>query len=239
MAAIPVELASYSWPTKKAAKAAFREVLYDPRYGRKRRVTDPDHVQMLLELLDRHPDSAEKIGPGVEYFFIGEISKDPAVFVSSSAIGIWIRRTDGSDADFSYNTAIDGRSHKHAVDGAMRHAVSDLRLNYREARFASGQPVECYLSGAKIIEQSEGSVIYNKPSWSQLTHKFATSQGGWSKIAVTSGQGAIQVGDRFVDRALEDQWIDFHEKHANLEIATASAASSRPRVDEKSWDPAW
>lgn len=236
MVAIPVELDSFSWATKTMAKSAFRAILHDPSYPLGSPISDPMHDSMLRELLDRHPDFEEKTGSGVDFFYIGKTSQDKAAFVRKDAKGIWIRRTDGSAEDFSYQTAIDGRSVKNDAKDAMRLAVLERRLRYREARFDAGGPVVSYISGLPIADRADARTIYVAPEWAQLTYRFATSEGGWARVEVTSGGGAVQVGGKFVDPAVEQRWLDFHAAHANLELATASEAAQRRRSDETAWN---
>lgn len=237
MPAIPVSFETFSWPTKSAAKAAFRAILNDVRYEIGDPVTDPTQVAMLYEALDRHPDSAEKTGDGVDYFYVGKTSQDKAAFVRKDARGIWIRRVNGSAEDFSYQTAIDGRSAKNDAKDAMRAAVIEHRLRYRDRRFAAGAQVVSFISGEPINEPADAQTIYVAPEWGQLTFRFASDFGGWDKIVVASGGGAVQVGGRIADPAVETAWLEFHAKYARLELATASEAARRTRSPEEAWTP--
>lgn len=235
--AIPVTFDTFSWKSKKAAYAAFREILRNSGYGIGDPISDPVHEAMLFEALDRHPDSADKTGSGVDYFYVGKTSQDKAAFVSDDALGIWIHRTDGSDEDFSYKTAIDGRSAKNDAKDAMRQAVLDTRLRNRDDAYAAGAPVLSAISGDPIPNRADAHTIYTDPDWCQLTYRFAETQGGWDNITVTSGDGDAQIGGRFVDPAVERAWIDFHDTHAQMVFATASEAAQRPRASETAWAP--
>ncbi|MFC3296166.1 DCL family protein [Clavibacter michiganensis subsp. insidiosus] len=106
MASIPILLGTFSWPTRSAAEAAFRAILRDSGYSVGVAISDPVHHRMLIELLERHPDHAEKTGPGVKEFFIDRARDASGVFVGANPIGIWIRRVDGEAVDFSYLTAV-------------------------------------------------------------------------------------------------------------------------------------
>ena len=237
MPAMPVAFETFTWPTKSAAKAAFRAILNDDRYEIGDPVTDPTHVAMLHEALDRHPDSASKVGDGVDHFYVGKTSQDKAAFVRKDARGIWIRRVDGSAEDFSYQTAIDGRSAKNDAKDAMRAAVIKHRLRYRDRRFAAGVPVVSFISGEPIDEPADAQTIYVTPEWGQLTFRFASNVGGWDQIVVASGGGAVQVGGRIADPSVENAWVEFHAKYARLELATASEAARRRRAPEAAWIP--
>ncbi|GMA91492.1 DCL family protein [Homoserinibacter gongjuensis] len=123
MPAKPVVLDSFAWSTQTAAEAAFRAILRDSGYGVDDDITDPVHDLMLREVLERHPDRDEKAGPGVEAFYIGRTVDGGRYNVRPDAIGIWIRRVDGTRVDFSYRTAILG-----AMPRLTQRKPCDLRL---------------------------------------------------------------------------------------------------------------
>lgn len=235
--AIPVILDSFAWPTKAAAEKAFQAILRSSGYEAYDPITEPIHDLMLRELLDRHPDAAEKIGGGVDYFFVGRTSDGDKFNVSSDAIGIWIRRKDGSNVDFSYLTAI--RSHTPESDAkeGLRLAVDDARMAYRAERFKAGTPVPSDLSNQLIVERDQAHVVYLDPTWGQLTYRFAEREGGWMNIRVHSGSGSVKIGSEILDPKVEARWISFHNEYANLGIATASENARRSQLPNDAWTP--
>lgn len=236
---VPIVLDSFSWPTKNAAEVAFRNILQASGYNTYDRITDPAHDLMLREVLDRHPDRDVKIGTGVDYFFIGRTRDDVhrRFNVGVDAIGFWIQRVDGTKVDFSYLTAIRNNTPKSNAKESLRIAVTDQRLNYRASRFAAVTPAISDISGILIPTIDQAQVIYLDPTWAQLTFRFAVLEGGWDNLATDSGNGAVQIGSRLVDPAVEARWVVFHERHAKLGIATASEAAQRSRGDEAAWVP--
>ncbi len=236
MASIPVVLETFSWPTRSAAEAAFRGILRDSGYSVGDAVSDPVHHRMLFELLERHPEHARKIGPGVKEFFIGRTRDASGVFVGANAIGIWIRRVDGGEVDFSYLTAIRQHSAKSDAKEALRTEVDDRRQQYREARFASREEVRSDLSGDRIDNLRDAQVIYMSPTWGQLTYRFAESEGGWGALGVEpASRGLAAVGSRLADRSQAGRWLVFYARHANLGLATASEASRRRQTGDDDW----
>lgn len=235
--AIPVNLDSFTWPSKAASEKAFQAILRSSGYVTYNPITDPAHDLMLRELLERHPDSAEKTGSGVDYFFIGKTSDGDKFNVSADAIGIWIKRTDGSDVDFSYLTAI--RSHTPQSDAkeGLRLAVDDTRMTYRAQRFKGGSPVPSNLTNQPITEREQAHVIYLDPTWGQLTYRFAESEGGWEKILIHSGNGSVKIGSEILDPEVKARWIAFHNRHGNLGIATASENARRTHLPDDVWTP--
>jgi hypothetical protein len=233
---IPVVLTSYEWPTRAAAEKHFQSILHDPRYRPNDPITDPEQDAQLRELVEMHPDADEKIGIGIDYFFIGLTSDGDRFNVRSGATGIWIRRIDGSPTDFSYLTAIYKHGRKQSVKDALRLAVDDRRMDYREQRFTDGTATSD-VSGSLLTSRDQAGVVYVAPTWEQLTFRFAESEGGWDAIGVHSGRGEVRVGAELADPQVEDRWLAFHAKHARLALATLSELARRHRTDETAWAP--
>jgi hypothetical protein len=122
------------------------------------------------------------------------------------------------------------------VTAALKSAVDDLRLGFRDARFAGGSAVSD-VSGAAFGSRAEASVVYNNPAFSQLAYRFAKSEGGWNAIDVESGGSSLQIGDVIVDSAMRQRWRDFFQTYARPALATRSEGARRPRVDETAWTP--
>jgi hypothetical protein len=234
---IPVELGSFSWPSKKGAEAAFRAILYDPRYAVHDPISDPVHDRMLRELVERHPQASEKLGDGIDHFYIGRTIDGDLQTVSSNATGIWIRRPNGDVEDFSYITAIRSHTTRSRVKEGLRNAVADRRLDYRDGRFASGAGVVSDMSGIPLSSRSHAHVVYLEPAWEQLAFRFAQSEGGWDAIDIHSGAGGVQIGSQLLDPGVESRWLDFFDAYAVLSLATASEPARRPRAEETAWAP--
>ena len=234
--AIPVILPSFSWRSKKAALDDFRLLHSGGPYKVYEQITDANHDLMLRELLDLHPDAEEKIGAGVNYFYVGKTSDGDKFNVRPNATGIWIRRVDGSEVDFSYRTCINDHSAESDAKEGLRLAIDDLRRAYRAQRMRAGTFVSD-LSGVAFVGRDDAHVIYDNPSWGQLTHYFAQTEGGWDKVLVHSGSGAVQIGSHLMDQGVHDRWRAFYAKHARPALATPKEAASRPRPALSAWTP--
>lgn len=71
--------------TKAAALRHFRAMLHH---------SIPLDQRLLGELLALHPRAAEKVGPGVEHFYVAGAAYGSRCF--------YVKRTDGTRTDFSY-----------------------------------------------------------------------------------------------------------------------------------------
>lgn len=234
--AISVNLPSFTWPSKKAAFDAFRILHTGGPYAPYDRITDPSHDLMLREVLDLHPDAPEKIGAGVDYFYVGLTSDGDKFNVRPDATGIWIKRVDGSDVDFSYRTCIQNHTEESDAKEGLRLAVEERRLSYRDDRIAAGT-FASDVSGVVFSDRNEAHVIYEDPSWGQLTYRFAEGEGGWDHILVHSGSGGVLIGSHLMDPDVLARWLEFYDRHASRRLATASEAAARPRPPQDAWTP--
>ncbi|MCU4671805.1 DCL family protein [Microbacterium fluvii] len=224
------------WPTRIAAETECLQILRHSGYSVGARVTNPDHIAVLSGLVAIHPHSAEKTGSGIDFFTIEQMAGTPGQTVSSDSIGFVIHHVDGRKVDFSYVEAIYPSDQKRRVTNALKAEIDDLRLQFRDSRFAGGS-AKSDVSGNPFARRSDASVIYDNPSFSQLAYRFAESEGGWNAIDVESGASNAFIGDALIDPAVRQRWRDFFGSHARLQLATRSEGASRPRANETAWTP--
>jgi hypothetical protein len=96
-----VKLATREFTTKRDARAHFQAMLR--RYSPGDRVNDED-AKDLASLLERHPQAAEKIGPGIDHFEVMSADYNSQCF--------WVVRTDETIEQFSYPSCITGKPKK-------------------------------------------------------------------------------------------------------------------------------
>lgn len=217
MVAHPVVLASKSFPSKTAALAWVRdEILH--AYGLESVVADDLHDAVLRELLERDDDEG-KSGVGVREFFIRatEVGDGRILRVARDARGIWIRRVDGTEVDWSYGSAIRQEGLQSDVKEALRAVVDGERIKFRDAAFVAG-PVFCAKTGEQILTKDDAEVRYRNPDWQALTGGFAVSQGGWDKIQCTSSNRAAQIAGDLVDDTQREAWLSYWREHARPEL---------------------
>jgi hypothetical protein len=211
----PVVLPSRTFATQALAIAWVRDNIKDayPLYGV---ITDPDHFQVLTELLERDNDAETKIGVGVREFFIGRTADGPGhvAYVRADARGVWIRRIDGSEDDWSYQSAIRQDGHQSNVKEALRAVVSPQRTRFRELAF-QGNSVRCAFTGEIIARLEDAEVRYVEPSWGDLVAGFVAMQGGWDAIALTDGEGTAQIAGSLADADQRAAWVAYWKANAH------------------------
>lgn len=92
MPAKPVQVGDLSFASKRDATEFFREILY--RYELGDKVSEQD-ASVLTALLAMHPQSAAKIGAGIEGFSVRTADFGTRCF--------WVNRVDGTTEKFSFS----------------------------------------------------------------------------------------------------------------------------------------
>jgi hypothetical protein len=178
---------------------------------------------------DRHPNASEKIGNGIEYFYIGRTIDGGRTGISADAIGFWINRLDQEPVDFSFLTAIRQPSFANDVKDALRTAARPLRDQYFDARFSTDAVDHTSDLTGKPLHQANSQVIYLDPVWNELVNGFVEAEGGWSELEVSHGDGLVLIGGSLRDRAQEARWLEYHRSNALLGLASISEAARRKR----------
>lgn len=107
MVAKPVVIDTQSFRTQGDATAHFSGILRQYKPGdRVRQEHEPD----LRALLKRHTEYAEKLGPGIAYFFVDQPGdREYKAKLRDPGQCFWVCRTDGTKDDFSIGNCITQR----------------------------------------------------------------------------------------------------------------------------------
>ncbi|MFD3728841.1 DUF3223 domain-containing protein [Streptomyces sp. NPDC058671] len=205
------------YPSKKAAQAAVREVLYGYSVGS---IVDQeaDHL-LLLDLLDLHAEADIKIGVGVEAFAIAPPLQGPHP-------GFELIRTDGTRIDFSYLACLKPPSYRQQVCAAMRVEVKGDVSAYFTSRVAANTLVSD--GSGRELDITDTHVSYFRgPSFAELAAAFAEEAGGWEAIELTTSSDPGR--GQCTDRALAERWRKYHQEHAVLGLLSSQENLRRPR----------
>ncbi len=91
----PVEIGGRKFAKKGDALAHLQSMLKSYSVGE--RVSSQDGA-FLLDAIKNHPNAEEKIGVGIDHFFVRRADYRTRCF--------WVQRTDGSEEKFSYKSCV-------------------------------------------------------------------------------------------------------------------------------------
>jgi hypothetical protein len=186
------------------------------RYSDRQAITGDDDL-FLRDLIHWHPDSKQKIGCGVDYFF-----KNRTPQPSGSCF--WIRRLDGTVVDFSYKKTIDGS--RDTLNGMFNKAcrwtvlkdILDAKENYFIEYGNSDGLIECALSG-RLIDRTEAQADHAPPMvFAAIVCGFKAAN--FDEITPdifkpdTDGSTIIE----FADWRIAEKFLIFHYKVAKLRM---------------------
>ncbi len=216
MARKPIKIGSMEFPFKKDALAFFKEML--SRYRNNQDVNEDD-TDMLYALIERHPESLQKIGCGIKKFYKALTDKGTSCF--------WLKRTDGTVTEFSYPSAVNakGKSLLQEFSEACRESVGqsleEAKKRFFEQYGDKDGKVECEVTGVKIATY-ESHLDHKKPMTFQvIVQTFIAGRGIKLDRSMLSIPQDNQFVATFEDRDIEKAFREYHGKVAQLRIISA------------------
>jgi hypothetical protein len=205
--------------SKAQAQAEFRRILNDHPDNTPLRGDDAELVALLIHE-GRHPETVQKIGPGIAEVLVRRSDYGTR--------GFWLLRVDGSLVDFSYLTALDGApSPERTARAALRFEIADQTIAFRDSqvRIACGGLLACALC-AQPVTPDAVHVDHAEPTFDDMATQFAAAVGGWQRLTVEC-VGA--TGRRLADRGLAQVWHRYHAHTARLRLTHARCNLTRGR----------
>lgn len=172
-----------------------------------------------MDLLNRHPNRLEKIGVGIDTFFI---SQNP---VNPQAYQLNIKRIDGSIDHFSWLKCIDGynKSNEAMLLSAMRLAISPQAQAFK---FRAG--VQCALCKRRVENRGLRHVDHYPLSFSDISKTFLEGESGRPvKFDECAKSNAAKFQE--ADKEFEQRWFDYHLVHASFRLLCMSCNVRRPK----------
>jgi hypothetical protein len=216
MARQPIVLNGIEFKFPKDAIYHFKNMLERYRNGQTIAGDDRD---MLLALLERHPQAYKKIGCGVKRLYKDRTDMPTSCF--------WIERTDGSRTDFSYRTAISAKEKSLYQEflEACRVAVQDHLLLAKKEYFEKwgdrDKKVKCALTGDKVAI-SESHLDHEKPlTFEVLVNTFIGANDIEIKPEMLLMSQDAHFQTTMIDQELKDKFRRYHYKMAKLRVIKA------------------
>jgi hypothetical protein len=205
-----VTIGDFEFPTKASAKDFFRAIR--DRYPR-----DGEHLSfedegIVRDLLGAHPESVSKVGVGIAFITVETETE------FNRTRHFMIHRLDGSCTDFSFHACIDGRNVRNDILGALRRAIADQIVEFRNSFFEAKITMICPLSGNAITSDSY-HVDHAPPA------KFIALVNNWLEdellaledVEITPPADSQIVADMISQRQ-RSSWAGFHRREASLRM---------------------
>lgn len=197
--------------TKKAALDHFSAML--ARYADGAAVEGEDEAD-LLALLTRHPEVQDKVGVGVDGFYVDQAFMGTRCF--------YVRRTDGSKTDFSFRSCVNGRAptpHQEFLEAA-RMAVHDqirqAKLNHYETHKGADGTAPCDLTG-RPLRLEEAHVDHAEPmTFEVIVQTFLAAQRIENPADYVTPGADNQYVATFRDSAVAQAFREYHRRLARL-----------------------
>ena len=224
------------WKTQSAALAYFKSML--ARYGNGDVVDDHQDHDDLLALLERYDmcdqSVQSKIGCGLGHFE-RRLNRGEAF----STPGFWAVRSDGTETDFSYITAVKGepkstaQQYYDACRSAVNRDLSAKKQNQFDRFGDEDGCLTCDITGGRVTYEN-AQLRHAKPTFGVLVEEFRREKGWqWSEMYryLTLPQDA-QIATTFEDKRNAEAFRTFHHGRAVLHIVSKQSLRGRQRGTE-------
>lgn len=210
-----IQIGEKTFATKEEAKKAIQEILY--RYKPRQEFSSED-AEFIADVVSLHPEADKKIGPGIKAVFACNVE-------GYSSRGFFLKRSDGSTEQFSFNKCLRPPSQKELVIKALRQLIVDQILAFKKNAFSETSVLKCPLTG-NDVSQKDCHVDHVIP-FRELVEMFAYGQGVRLDEAKTRSGNGAEV--KLEDEKLAAQWVEYHGKHASLRIVSRQGNLQRKR----------
>src|SRR5260370_13325353 len=206
-----LQIGQQVFPNKKEAIKYIQEL--QSKYKNGERIEGSDE-SFLRDLLNLHPRASDKIGKGVSHFSIG-----PNGFWKGKTRHFKVHRIDGTATDFSFLKCVNGINPDDEVLHAMRTAVVDQILEFRDKQFQAGT-VKCPFNG-EVLVPNGGHVDHIAPdTFEALVFRwFSQERLEIPAILITPSQDN-QVTREMIDQQQRSSWQHFHRMNAHLRLTS-------------------
>ncbi len=198
----------WEFPTKQAAMAYTRALLHEPPLSTPI-INQGD--EFLRSLINQHPEADVKIGAGINHFTV-------------ETEGPWgtrhfvLHRRDRTSTDFSFRSCFQAPTHRSQVYAALRAAVADQVLAFRDRMCRRGVPIICALSGAPLPpDQVHVDHIYPF-TFSAMVESWLQEAGlVVNDLHLQPSQDHQQIC-QLVNENLSTAFAEYHRRHARYRL---------------------
>ena len=208
--------------TKKDLADAVRRVLYSYEAGA---TVSDEHFAFLLDLLSHHPKVSKKIDRVCAF----EVRRVPGF---EHVCAFWIVYDDGRAAAWSTADVISPPSPLARVRRVFRYTIVDQLREFKASWFRENAEQEhftCAVTGEKVSAE-RAHVDHEAPhTFDALMRAFIESRGFHIESIELCSSKDDEVGRRFADEILAQDWYDYHRMHAHLRVISDTANMSHAK----------
>ena len=209
-----LNLGSRSFTSKRAAAKAASDVLNGTRLDEPL-IGEPR--TFIEAVLMQHPGVTEKTANGVSGIVVRRVEVRPGLMSRC----FHVIHPDGTETDFSFNTALGLAQCGPTLEKAARRAIAGTVKEVKWRYFAGRDEAPCELTGVMLTPGS--AHVDHAPPWPfrKILTEFVIAHGGIPALR-NYAYGTVFAHDN--DRT---EFLAFHDQRAVLRVISASANLSR------------
>lgn len=212
---------SLHFPTKNAAKTFFRGMRDRYRDGQRIAEEDDQHLRHLVAI---HPEAEAKVGSGISHFTVETERR------FGTTRHFVIHRIDGSSTDVSFLSAIDGTNDRGDRLEALRRAIEDHVVSFRDSTFASKEEIRCPFRGT-LVTRSSYHVDHKGPrTFIRLVEEWLEEERLRLEEVLITPPADNQIVRDMTDKRQLDSWRRFHHTNATLQLVSPLGNLSDARM---------
>jgi hypothetical protein len=139
--------------------------------------------------------------------------------------GFWLVRDDGSETDFSFEICLKHETKLQKFKNACRTSIADIVMTYKKDFFDRvGEPSMCLVTGEQMTLRGNSHVDHAPPNtFNKIVQDFISLKGlDVNDIELLTAEDG-RVRNEMLDKTLEGEFVDFHNKMATLRVISKSA----------------
>lgn len=202
-------------------KESIQKILY--AFANKEIKEGTIEYETLSELLNRHPKANEKIGVGIDYFYVQQSKW------KMNQYNFMVKRLDGSSTDFSFHKCINPSrkaSNTENWSSIFRNIVKEQTDSFRVSAFevvGKKDKFVCSETGLKFKKfLSHVDHVYPLTFDSILTEFIKINNLDLNELKLSEDKGTSEVKE-ILDESIVKAFYDFHRDRAVLRIVCNSA----------------
>lgn len=203
--------------TKKALSDKIRSILYAYEYGH---VLNDINLKFMNAVLAMHPSADVKIGCGVSSIFV----RQNPVFKKNREF--WIKRTDGTETDFSFLECLKPTDPLRKFKNACRQAISGDIFVFRVNNLDGDST--CPITGIALNVHNV-HVDHTPPNTFDGIVKDFISVNSIDPTQIVLNSADGETGDSFNDLVLSEKFVAYHNEKAILRLVSAHANLSETK----------